>query len=126
VTAPDFSALERQLRLAKAELNAAMEQAVRDLSRYRRDNEPTEQERRALQEAALRGDLGDDMRELARKVDRGQDNWDAIFSGESPNAELLRGHLDRMLTAHRGAIIQAIEEDEDFDPYPPELDDPPR
>lgn len=115
----DFSHLDQQLRAAKAELGDVMEQAVRDLARYRRENQPTEQERRALQEAALRGDLGDDMRQLARLVDRGQDSWDAIFSGESPNRELLRGHLDRMIAANSEAIVRAIEEDEDFDPSQP-------
>lgn len=116
MTFPDFAGIEAQMREAKAALNDAMEQAVREMARFERDNKPTEEERRALQQAALRGDLGDDMRTLARRVDSGQDNWDAVFSGQSPNAELLRGHLDRMISANREAIVQAIEDDEEFDP----------
>ena len=124
MTAPDFTRIEQRMRIAFAELDEAMEEAVRELARFERENQPTEEERRALQEAALRGDLGDDMRTLARRVEAGQDSWDAIFSGRSPDAELLRGHLDRMIDAHRETIIRAIEEDEDFDPSsPPGPDD---
>ncbi|MGQ0773510.1 MAG: hypothetical protein ACT4NY_03680 [Pseudonocardiales bacterium] len=115
-----FPGLEDQIQAAKAELGQTIEQAQRDLARFRRENQPTDEERRALQDAALRGELGDDMRELARRVDRGQDTWEAIFSGDSPNAVLLRGHLGRMATEHRAAISTAIEEDPDFDPFPPE------
>lgn len=126
MTAPDFARIEEQLRAATAALDEALEQAVLELARFERENRPTEEERRALQEAALRGELGDDMRTLARRVETGQDDWDAIFSGRSPNAELLRGHLENMIEAHRDAITRAIEEDEEFDPYPAELDGPGR
>jgi hypothetical protein len=126
MTAPDFSRIEAQMHAATMELRAVMEQAARDLARFERENKPTAQEQRALQEAALRGDLGDDMRRLARLVENGEDSWDAVFRGESPNKELLRGHLDRMIEQNRDAIAQAFEEDDEFDPYPPELDEDPR
>jgi hypothetical protein len=115
----DFSYLDERIAAAKAELGQVMEQASRDLVRFKRDNQPTEQERQAMQEAALRGDLGNDMRELARKIDQGEDNWDAVFEGRSPNMELLRGHVSRMAEENREAIRVAIEEDEDFDPSVP-------
>lgn len=114
-----FSNLEVRIQAAKAELGEVIDQAQRDLARFQRENQPTAEERQALQDAALRGELGDDMRELARRVDRGQDTWEAIFSGDSPNARLLRGHLDRMATENRTAIRTAIEDDPDFDPFPP-------
>jgi hypothetical protein len=117
MTAPDFARIEEQMRAAKAALREAMEDAVRDLARFERENRPTDEERRALQEAALRGDLGDDMRTLARRVDAGEDSWDAIFSGQSPHSDLLRGHLDRMISEHRDAIVEAIEQEEDFELY---------
>lgn len=126
MTAPDFDRIEAQLRAATAALTEAMEEAVIELARFERENRPTEEERRALQEAALRGELGDDMRTLARRVEAGQDDWDAIFSGRSPNADLLREHLENMIEANRDAITQAIEEDEEFDPYPAELGGPGR
>jgi hypothetical protein len=119
MTAPDFAAIEEQMRAARAELGDVMEEASRELIRYRRENQPTEQERQALQDAALRGELGDDMRRLARYVDNGEDSWDAIFSGRSPNRDLLQGHLERMITQHREAIVQAFEDDPDFDPSEP-------
>jgi hypothetical protein len=112
--------LDDQMRAATAELDRVIAQARHDLDRFERENRPTAQERQALQDAALRGELGDDMRELARRVDRGQDTWDAIFSGDSPNAGLLRGHLDRMAAENRAAIRTAIEDDPDFDPFPPQ------
>jgi hypothetical protein len=124
MTSPDFTRIEEQMRAARAELFDAMEYAVRELARFERENRPTEEERRALQEAALRGELGDDMRTLARRVDAGEDSWDSIFAGESPATDLLRGHLDRMIAEHRDAIARAIEEDDDFDPYPEDLGGP--
>ncbi len=115
-----FSDLEDQIQAAKAELDQAIAQARQDLARFRRENQPTDEERQALQDASLRGELGNDMRELARRVDRGEDTWEAIFSGDSPSAGLLRGHLDRMAAENRTAIGTAIEEDPDFDPFPPD------
>lgn len=122
MTTPDFARIEARLRAATAALNEVMEEAVIELARFERENRPTEEERRALHEAALRGDLGDDMRTLARRIEAGEDDWDAVFSGRSPNDELLREHLENMIEANRDAITRAIEEDEEFDPYPPDLD----
>ncbi|HCT77119.1 MAG TPA: hypothetical protein DGT23_11115 [Micromonosporaceae bacterium] len=119
MTAPDFAYLDERLHAARAELNDALEQASRELSRFKRENQPTEEERRQLQQAALRGDLGEEMQQLARKVENREDTWDAVFSGKSPNAHLLQGHLTRMLEANREAIIQAIEDDPDMDPSVP-------
>lgn len=116
----DFTALDARIRAAEAGLGEAIAQAQRELVRFRRDNQPTPEELQGLQDAALRGDLGDDMRELANHIDRGQDSWAAVFSGDSPNTGLLRGHFDRMIAEHREAIETAIEEDPDFDPFPPE------
>ncbi|GAA3754423.1 hypothetical protein GCM10022225_44010 [Plantactinospora mayteni] len=120
MTSPDFDYIEQRMRAATAALNEAMESALQEMLRFQRANRPTEEEHRAFQEAALRGDLGDDMRTLARLVEAGEDDWDRIYSGESPNAGLLRGHLDRMVEEHRDEIVRAIEEDDDFDPTNPE------
>lgn len=118
----DFSHLEAQIRAARAEFDDAVERALRDMARFQRDNAPTQQEYRDLQEAAARGDLGDDMRELARRIERGDDSWDAVFSGESPNSELLGSTVDHAIAANQEAIVQAFEEDEDFDPSRPDPD----
>jgi hypothetical protein len=117
MTLPDFVAIEERMREARAALNQAMEDAVRQLARFQEEHRLTEEERQALQEAALRGDLGEDMQTLARRVDSGEDSWDAIFSGASPHAELLLGHLDRMIAENRETITRAIEQEPDFDLY---------
>lgn len=114
----DFSGFEDQISAARAELGQVIAQARQDLARFRRENQPPDEERRALQDAALRGELGGDMRELARRVGSGQDTWEAIFSGDSPRAGLLRSHLDRMVADNRATICTAIKEDPDFDPFP--------
>ncbi|HEY2766307.1 MAG TPA: hypothetical protein VGJ13_20200 [Pseudonocardiaceae bacterium] len=116
----DFTDLDARIQAAKADLGEVIAQTERELIRFRRDNQPTAEDLRALQDAARRGDLGDDMRELANRIDRRQDSWAAVFSGDSPNAGLLRGHLDRMIAENREAIETAIEEDPDFDPFPPD------
>lgn len=112
--ARDFSEFDERIRAARTRLDVTLAQAERELARFKRENQPTEEERRQLHEAAIRGDLGDDMRELARRIDRGEDSWDAVFAGESPNVELLRGHIDQMVAENRDAIAEAVAEDEDL------------
>jgi hypothetical protein len=119
VTVPGF---DDRLRAAMAELDHVIDRAQEDLYRFQRDNQPTREELQALQDAARRGELGDDMRELARRIEAGQDSWRAVFAGESPNAALLRGHLDRMAEQNREAIRTALADDEEFDPFAPSPD----
>jgi hypothetical protein len=116
----DFSDFDGQIQAAKAELSEVITQAQEDLARFRRENKPTDEERQALQDAALRGELGEEMRELARRVSTGRDTWEAVFSGDSPSSALLQGHLDRMAEQNRTVISTAIEQDPDFDPFPPD------
>lgn len=116
MTVPDFSAIEERMRAAKAALNDAMENAVRAMDRFERDNKPTAEEQRQMQQAALRGELGTGMRTLAQQVEAGRDNWDAIFANKSPNSHLLQEHLTRMIETNREAIQQAFEDDDEFDP----------
>jgi hypothetical protein len=117
-----FSGLADDFRAAAAELDRVVAQARQDLARFQRENQPTPAELEQLQDAALRGELGFDMEELARRVDEGRDNWSAIFSGESPNSVLLRGLLTRVIDENREAARTAIEDDPDFDPFPPPED----
>ena len=115
----DFSDLTDQLRAATAELDRVVTQARQDLAVFERENTPTPEETAELQEAARSGELGFDLEELARRVDEGHDSWAAIFAGESPNSVLLQGLLTRMIEENREATRQAIEEDDEFDPFPP-------
>ncbi|MGQ0837435.1 hypothetical protein [Actinokineospora sp.] len=113
---------EDRIQAAMAELDLVIDRAQQDLYRFQRRNEPTPEDLQALQDAARRGDLGDDMRELARKVESGQDSWRAVFAGDSPNTALLYGHLDRMMRENREAIATALAEDDEFDPFAPSPD----
>jgi hypothetical protein len=111
---------EDRILAARAELDQVIARVQEDLYRFQRQNEPTREELQALQDAALRGELGEDMRELARHVDSGRDTWASIFSGNSPHSDLLRAHLDRMVAENREAITTAIAQDPTFDPFPPD------
>ena len=50
------------------------------------------------------------MKTLVAKIRGGEDTWERIFSGESPNGALLQGHLDRMVEEHQDDIALAFEE----------------
>lgn len=120
---PELPRLEAELRAARAELEETIERTWQKVSQFQRDYAPTEQEYRDLHDAADRGQLGDEMRELARRIERGEDSWDAVLSGQSSNSMLLATTLDRSIAAHHEAIAQAFEEDETFDPSRPDPDD---
>ncbi|MCF6376167.1 hypothetical protein L2K70_00945 [Nocardioides KLBMP 9356] len=70
----------------------------------------TDEEREALEEQAASGELGDDMKSLVEKIRGGEDTWERVFSGESPNAPLLQGHLTRLVEEHQDDIALAFEE----------------
>ncbi|CAM3703594.1 hypothetical protein [Nocardioides zeicaulis] len=70
----------------------------------------TDEEREALEEQAASGELGEDMRSLVEKIQGGEDSWEQVFSGESPNATLLQGHLTRLVDEHAEDLAIAFEE----------------
>lgn len=70
----------------------------------------TEGEKKALEEQAESGELGEDMRTLVGKIKDGEDTWEQVFSGESPHGSLLQGHLTRMFEEHKEDIALAFEE----------------
>lgn len=70
----------------------------------------TEEEKKALEEQAESGELGEDMRTLVGKIKDGEDTWEQVFSGESPHGSLLQGHLTRMFEEHKEDIALAFEE----------------
>ena len=70
----------------------------------------TPEEKEALEAQAASGELGDDMKSLVEKIQGGEDTWEQVFSGESPNATLLQGHLTRMVEEHKEDIALAFEE----------------
>jgi len=70
----------------------------------------TDEEKQALEEQAESGELGDDMRTLVGKIRGGEDTWEQVFSGQSPNGALLQAHLSRMVDEHQDDIALAFEE----------------
>jgi predicted aminopeptidase len=70
----------------------------------------TDEERQALEEQAGAGELGDDMKALVEKIRGGEDTWERVFAGESPNSALLQGHLARIVDEHQEDIALAFEE----------------
>ncbi len=70
----------------------------------------TDEEKEALEEQAESGELGEDMKTLVGKIKGGEDTWEQVFAGESPNGTLLQGHLTRMFEEHKEDIALAFEE----------------
>lgn len=70
----------------------------------------TDEEREKLEEQAASGELGDDMQELVARITGGEATWEQVFSGQSPHAALLHGHLASMWEEHGEDIQLAFEE----------------
>ena len=106
---------------SQAEILAAISAAREDLTASLADLEATvdqmnarplltEEEKEALEEQASSGELGDDMLTLVEKIRGGEDTWEHVFSGESPNGALLQGHLTKMFEEHQDDLALAFEE----------------
>jgi len=106
---------------SQAEILAAISEAREDLTASLADLQATvdqlnarplltDEEKQALEEQAESGELGDDMKTLVEKIRGGEDTWEQVFSGQSPNGALLQGHLDRMVEEHQDDIALAFEE----------------
>ena len=106
---------------SQEEILAAISEAREDLSTSLADLKETvdamnarplltPEEKAALEEQASSGELGEDMVTLVEKIRGGEDTWEQVFSGESPHAALLQGHLDRMVEEHQEDIALAFEE----------------
>lgn len=68
------------------------------------------EEQKALEQQAEAGELGEDMATLVGKIKAGEDSWEQVFSGDSPHASLLQGHLTRMFEEHKDDLALAFEE----------------
>ncbi|GIM64646.1 hypothetical protein Pve01_83820 [Planomonospora venezuelensis] len=100
-----------------AAINAAREDLTSSLADLRASVEElekkpllTDEEKQALEEQAESGELGEDMQTLVEKIRSGEDTWEQVFSGQSPNGALLQGHLARMVDEHQDDIALAFEE----------------
>jgi hypothetical protein len=106
---------------SQAEILAAIAEAREDLTTSLADLKATvdelnarplltDEEKTALEEQAESGELGEDMKTLVGKIKEGDDTWERVFSGESPNGALLQGHLTKMFEEHKEDIALAFEE----------------
>jgi hypothetical protein len=106
---------------SQAEILAAISAAREDLTASLADLKATvdqmnarpllsDEEKEALEEQAASGELGDDMLSLVEKIRGGEDTWENVFSGESPNGALLQGHLTKMVEEHQDDLALAFEE----------------
>jgi predicted nuclease with TOPRIM domain len=106
---------------SQAEILAAISAAREELTESLADLKATvdqmnakpmlsEEEKEALEEQAESGELGEDMKTLVEKIKSGEDTWEQVFSGESPNGSLLQGHLTKMFEEHKDDIALAFEE----------------
>ena len=98
-----ISAAREDLTSSLADLTAAVEEL---------EKRPllTDEEKQALEEQAESGELGEDMQALVERIRRGEDSWEQVFSGQSPNGALLQGHLTRMVDEHQEDIALAFDE----------------
>lgn len=98
-----ISAAREDLGASLADLQASVDQLnARPLL--------TDEEKEALEEQAESGELGDDMKTLVEKIKGGEDTWEQVFSGESPNGSLLQGHLTKMFEEHKEDLALAFED----------------
>jgi hypothetical protein len=106
---------------SQAEILAAISQAREDLTASLADLRATvdqlnarplltDEEREALEEQAESGELGEAMQTLVRRIRAGEDSWEQVFAGESPNSPLLQGHLTALVEEHQDDIALAFEE----------------
>jgi hypothetical protein len=106
---------------SQAEILAAINEAREDLTASLADLKTTvdqlnarplltSEEKEALEEQAQSGELGDDMKTLVEKIQGGEDTWEQVFSGESPNAALLRGHLTKLFEDNKEDLALAFED----------------
>lgn len=108
--------LVRRLDEARAELRSTMADARAALHIARVRLAPTREELDQLQEDALSGRLGPEMRTLAGHVADGDTSWESVFDGTSPYKDLLRRHLTEMGERYTEPVRRQLEHDPDFDP----------
>jgi hypothetical protein len=109
----------QDLSSALRDLRRTLAATRTELARVRGRPTTTPEERAALQDRALSGALGPGMETLARHVRSGRTTWPDVFHGVSPDADLLRDHLARMLAEHHDDVRRALAADPGFDPLAP-------
>ena len=104
------AAILAALRAAREDLTASLADLKATVDQMNARPLLSDEEKEALEEQAASGDLGDDMKTLVEKIRGGEDTWENVFSGESPNGALLQGHLTKMVEEHQDDLALAFEE----------------
>ena len=107
---PSQAELLAEIAQAREELGASLADLQATVEQMNSRPLLTDEERDALEEQAASGELGDDMKTLVEKIRGGEDTWEQVFSGESPHASLLQGHLTRLVDEHQDDLALAFEE----------------
>ena len=102
--------LLRRIGAAREELTSSLADLTAAVEELGKQPLLTDEEKQALEEQAESGELGEDMQTLVEKIRSGEDSWEQVFSGQSPNGALLQGHLTRMVDEHQEDIALAFEE----------------
>jgi hypothetical protein len=91
---------------ARRELRDALGTARAALTRVRAGT--SDEHVSVLQRQALSGEVGPELRRVARRVAEGSTTWAAVFDGTSPDVDLIRAHVSRMAGAHGPELRRRI------------------
>lgn len=97
-------------------LKEMQETVQKEIEKDREDNQKAEEQHA---EAARRGELGEDWREIQERIDRGDTTLSAIFSGKdsSKAAMTLRQRAQRNITEAMQQTLQDAEDNDEEDPF---------
>lgn len=102
-----------------AELRAEIAVARAAVAEYDDQERIDEETAEVLQADALAGRLGDDMQELAHRVDARETTWEQIFRDPERYGPLLSDHVERMARQNAADIAVALQEDPEVDDLGP-------
>jgi hypothetical protein len=109
---PSIRALEEQLQMAADELDATIQQVQQQS--FDRGPHVTEEDLRDLSRYAHSREAPQELRDLQRRIERGEFTWEEVLSGEVMHDEGVRAALSANLDDLRDAWVR-IEEGEDVD-----------
>lgn len=115
-------AAEAEIAASRVQLRAALTAGRAELEELARRPLLDEQERRDLQEAAGRGDLGREMQEVADDVRRGATDWEQVLRGGGGYRRALESFVERAQDEHGERLATAFAQA----PAPDDVEDPRR
>ncbi|HWE91407.1 MAG TPA: hypothetical protein VG317_18245 [Pseudonocardiaceae bacterium] len=110
-----IAAIRQRMADASAEFDQARGEVAAEIERAQEQfRPPTDAQERALTEHYRSGAAGPAMRDLQRRVDRGETTWDDIKSGRA-EPELVQSYLNSQ--SKLGSMIKAASEGQDLDEF---------